>query len=79
MGSIKKGTIAEVNYGRYSTKSVLIIEDRDDIPLAGIFNSESNYSVMFISGEKAIIHGHDLKPLVTCPLLVADIDHFKRD
>ncbi|QFS51196.1 hypothetical protein GXM_08690 [Nostoc sphaeroides CCNUC1] len=32
---------------------------------------------MFISGEKVIIHGDDLKPLVRCPLLVADIDYFK--
>ncbi|BAY10575.1 hypothetical protein [Calothrix sp. NIES-2098] len=77
MGSIKEGTIAEVDRGRYRQQSVLIIEDRCDNPL-GIFNLENNYSAKLISGEKVTIHGDDLKPLVTCPLLVADIDKLKK-
>lgn len=59
MGSIKEGTIAQVSYGRHRNHSVLIVEDRRDNPLAFI-GGENNYSVIFISGDKAVIH---LKPL----------------
>ncbi|BAY41275.1 hypothetical protein NIES2111_56710 (plasmid) [Nostoc sp. NIES-2111] len=55
MGSIKEGTIAQVSYGRHRNRSLLIVEDRRDNPLAFI-GGENNYSVMFISGEKAVIN-----------------------
>jgi hypothetical protein len=77
MGAVKEGTVAEVNQGRYRQQSVLVIEDYCDNPL-GLLNLESNYSVMLTSGEKVMIHGDDLKPLVICPLLVADIENLKK-
>jgi hypothetical protein len=78
MGLIKEGTIAEVNHGRYKQHSVLVVEDRHDIPLTAVFGGESNYWVMFTSGEKAVIHGDDLKPLVVCPLLKEDIPQLQK-
>jgi hypothetical protein len=77
MGFIKEGTIAQVSYGRHQNHSVLIVEDRRDNPLAFI-GGENNYSVMFISGEKAVIHGDDLKGLVVCPLLEKDIPQLQQ-